>query len=208
MSKIILDILPKYINMPGFSGELKKDCVLLLNANDKGDIAEHVEKVGKTCGLIGAKYKLDEVACEEMGYLHDIGGIIRAEDMLAFSRALGFEIYDAEEKHPFLLHQRISAVLAEEFFNIKDDRMLSAIACHSTLKKNANEYDMVLFIADKISWDQEGIPPFHEAMTKELKTSLEKAAMCYMDYIVDNKMVLYPHKWFIEGHKYLANKDK
>ena len=28
------------------------------------------------------------------------------------------------------------------------------------LKAEPTEYDMVLFIADKLAWDQEGIPPF------------------------------------------------
>lgn len=208
MNNNLLSLLPKYIILPEFTGDIREDCLSLLIANNKGHIAEHVVKVAETCGEISEKYFLDESICKLSGYLHDIGGIIEPNDMLDFSKTLGFEIYDAEEKYPFLLHQRLSAIIAEQLFNIKDERILSAIACHSTLKIKATNYDMALFIADKVSWDKEGTPPFYNIMVEELQYSLEKACICYMNYIIENKMILYPHKWFEEGQKYLVDKMK
>lgn len=198
-------IIPKYIKVPEFSGEVGKDCIALLTANNKNHIAEHIAKVSAKCREIGIKYGLDESICELNGYLHDIGGIIKSEDMINFVKALGCEIYEAEEKYPFLLHQRISAILAEKLFNIKDERILSAVECHTTLKHKASSYDLALFVADKIAWDGVGIPPYYNTLVKALEHSLEKASIIYMDYIVENKMMLYPHKWFEEGRIYLAN---
>ena len=39
-------------------------------------------------------------------------------------------------------------------FGIEDNEILSAIECHTTLKKNYSDIDLVLFVADKIKWDQ------------------------------------------------------
>ena len=58
---------------------------------------------------------------------------------------------------------------------------------------------MALFIADKLAWDQEGEAPFYSVVSDALKQSLEAASLVYMDYIVDHKMILHPHKWFEAG---------
>jgi HD superfamily phosphohydrolase YqeK len=62
---------------------------------------------------------------------------------------------------------------------------------------------MALFVADKLAWDQDGLPPFYTVVSDALKQSLEAASLAYMDYIVENKMILYPHKWFEAGVKSL-----
>lgn len=49
--------------------------------------------------------------------------------------------------------------MAEEVFHIKDQEILSAIECHTTLKPKSRLLDKVLFISDKISWE---IPGDHE----------------------------------------------
>lgn len=62
-----------------------------------------------------------------------------------------FYLDPAEEKYHFLLHQRISTIIANEEFDIKDQDILSAVQCHTTLKKDANDYDKAVFLADKIA---------------------------------------------------------
>ncbi len=204
MKKSILNFLPKYVVVPEFLGLIENDSILFLKANKKYEIAEHVTKVAEECVKIGEQYSLDKSVCEASGYLHDISVIIKPEDMIKFSKNFDLEIYEAEEKYPFLLHQRLSAILAKELFSVTDERILSAINCHTTLKTKVNNYDMALFLADKISWDQIDTPPYHDAVTKELVSSLKKACICFMDFIVENKMLLYPHKWFEEAREELV----
>ncbi|MCL2518524.1 MAG: GNAT family N-acetyltransferase, partial [Oscillospiraceae bacterium] len=118
-----------------------------------------------------------------------------------YTVANGWYIDEAERKYPFLLHQRFSRLIAERDFGITDERILSAVECHSTLKANPSVYDMALFVADKLAWDQEGVSPFYEIVTSA--QSLEAASLTYMDYIVAHKMILHPHKWFKEGMNFL-----
>lgn len=83
--------------------------------------------------------------------------------------------------------------------------ILSSIKYHTTLRKNPTKYDMVLFIADKLAWDQEGEPPYYDIVMNELNKSLYHASFAYIKYIIDNNMILLPHKWIKEAFSYLKN---
>lgn len=62
---------------------------------------------------------------------------------------------------------------------------------------------MALFIADKLSWDQDGKPLFYDIVNNSSSHSLEKACLSYINYIIDNNMILHPHSWIIESKEYL-----
>jgi len=192
-----------YIKIPEFSGDIKSDVKKLLHKNKKYKTFEHVKAVAITNIEIAQQYNLDADICELSGYLHDICAVMTYNDMMTYAVDNNWHMDKAEKKFPIVLHQRISKVIAQEDFNITDERILSAIECHSTLKANPSDYDMALFIADKLSWDKEGKPPFYDIVSDALKQSLESASLAYMDYIVENKMMLYPHTWFDEGVEYL-----
>jgi len=165
----------------------------------------HVKAVAEKNIEIAAQYNLDADICEICGYLHDISAIMPYNHMTEYAVANNWHIEESEKKVPMLLHQRISRVIAEQDFGITDERILSAVECHTTLKANPSGYDMALFIADKLAWDQEGAPPFFDGINNALKKSLEAASLAYMDYIVENKMILYPHTWFEEGRRFLCS---
>ncbi len=200
----MLDLLP-YIKIPDFTGDLHSDVKTLLCLNNKQKAFDHCHAVAETNIKIAQKYGLDKKICERAGYLHDISAVIEPADMLALAQKLELYIDEAEVRYPFLLHQRISRFIATNVFDITDELILSAIECHTTLKANPTKYDMALFIADKLSWDQDGQPPFYNDIDDALKISLEKASLAYMEYIVENKMILLPHKWFTEGLAFLKS---
>lgn len=188
-----------YITIPAFTGDIKADVESLLAANNKTKTFDHVKAVADMNAKIANQYGLDLDTCELCGYLHDISAVTTPGDMMAYATEKGWHIDEAEKKHPFLLHQRISKLITEQDFGITDERILSAVECHTTLKTNPSVYDMALFVADKLAWDQEGEAPFYSVVNDAMKQSLEAASLVYMDYIVANKMILHPHKWFEAG---------
>ena len=191
-----------HIKIPDFSGDIKADVQTLLCAFNKQKVFEHVKSVALENIKIAEQYGLDADICETAGYLHDICAIISYGDMMSYAVDNGWHIYEAEKKVPMLIHQRISKIIAEEDFGVKDERILSAIECHTTLKANPSAYDMALFVADKLAWDQ-GVPPFYDVLSEALKQSLETASLAYMDYIVKNNMIAYPHEWFEDSVRFL-----
>jgi HD superfamily phosphohydrolase YqeK len=202
----LLDIRDyQYMKIPCFTGVLLDDIRNLLVINSKQNTFKHASIVAQTNVKLAEYFQLDQNICMISGLLHDISAIMKPNDMLAYVQNNNLYLDEAEKRYPFLLHQRISRLMAESLFSITDRNILSSIECHSTLKANPTAYDMSLFIADKLSWDQEGIPPYYKAVVDSLDKSIESASLAYMQYIVENKLILYPHLWFLQGMKYLES---
>ena len=79
------------------------------------------------------------------------------------------------------------------------------IECHSTLHKKPSDYDILLFLSDKLSWDQDGIPPFFDVVSDALEHSLNYAALVYINFVMDNGFILFPHKWLLEAKNFLQS---
>lgn len=193
----------EYVKITEITGDIVIDVNNFLLENNNSKTLKHVIDVANTNSKIAKKYGLDKNLCIICAYLHDISAVIQPNDMLNYMVENNLFIDESERKYPFLLHQRISRLIAKDFLGIDDEIILSAIECHTTLKKNPSKYDMALFIADKISWDQEGTPPFYDIVIENLSISLEKACLSYINYILDNDMILYPHSWIMESKEYL-----
>lgn len=195
----------EYINIIEKSGDFTKDVCTLLEINDKNNTKKHVLKVAETSLKLADRFKLNSEICYKSALLHDISALIKPKHMTIIANENNMLLDKSEEKYPFLLHQRISKLIAFDYFNITDEDILSSIECHTTLKSNPTKYEMVLFLADKISWDQEGEPPYIDIIIDGLDTSLEYACKRYINYLYNNNKLLCPHKWMNEAKKYFNN---
>lgn len=85
--------------------------------------------------------------------------------------------------------------------------VLSAIECHTTLKASPSALDMVLFVADKIEWDQSGTPPYLDRIHHALQHSLEQAAFAYLSFLWEQREKLrVVHPWLKEAYEYLSSR--
>ncbi|MDU4891437.1 MAG: bis(5'-nucleosyl)-tetraphosphatase (symmetrical) YqeK [Clostridium sp.] len=193
-----------YINIIEKTGDFTKDVCNLLEINNKNHTKEHVLKVAETSLKLADRFQLNSEICYKAALLHDISAIMNPKDMTLVANKNNMLLDASEQKYPFLLHQRISKLIAFDYFNIKEKDILSSIECHTTLKSKPTKYEMVLFLADKIAWDQAGEPPYLDIIIDGLNISLESACKNYIDYIYDNNKLLYPHKWMNEAHRYFS----
>ena len=123
------------------------------------------------------------------------------------AREFGIEVLPEEDTFPMIIHQKLSVVMASELFGVTDTQTLSAIGCHTTLKRDASLLDKVVFVADKIAWDQPGEPPYLDEILEALEKSIDHAAFVYLDYIWqmrDKLKVLHP--WTADAHAQLNEK--
>ena len=146
---------------------------------------DHVVKVAIVASKLAKKYQLDTKKCYLASLLHDISAIITPDQMYQIARHRQLKIDPAEEKYHFLLHQRISRIIAKEYFKIDDEKILSAIECHTTLKKQASDYDKVC---------------------QALKISLDYACYIYLKYQFDHHCFLMVHQWLDEAYQQLSRK--
>ena len=156
----------------------------------------HCMEVGEYAYQLGEKYLTSPEKVSIAGYLHDISAIYPNNQRISVAQKYGIELNEAEMAFPMIIHQKISKSIAKMDFGIEGNEILSAIECHTTLKKNYSDIDLVLFVADKIKWDQEGKPPYLDGLLQALNCSLENAAYFYIDYILKHDIkVVHPWLW-------------
>ena len=156
----------------------------------------HCMEVGEYAYQLGEKYLISPEKVSIAGYLHDISAVYPNNQRINVAQKYGIELNEAEMAFPMIIHQKISKSIAKMDFGIEDNEILSAIECHTTLKKNYSDIDLVLFVADKIKWDQEGKPPYLDGLLQALNCSLENAAYFYIDYILKHDIkVVHPWLW-------------
>ncbi|MBN2878135.1 MAG: HD domain-containing protein [Clostridia bacterium] len=191
------------IKNAAIGSNISDNCNLLLEMYHKDIVLLHTKNVAEKVKEIAEKYKLNSKWLDTAAYLHDISIVIPRNEYAEICYEYGIKTIAIEIEIPVLMHQKISALIAKEVFNVTDNEILSAIACHTTLKENPSKFDMALFIADKIMWDQEGTPPYLGEVETALNISLEKACLVYIDYMLDNDLYLSPHPDVISARKFL-----
>lgn len=168
----------------------------------------HVCQVAFMACHLSKIYHLDNNKCILASLLHDISAIMSVEKMYEIAKQRNFDIDESEEKYHFLLHQRISCIMAREWFGVVDMDILSAIECHTTLKKDANAYDRVVFLADKLAWDQAGMPPYFNELKSVCERSLEEGCYWFLKYQFDHQRLLMPHQWLLEAYQQLKDMEE
>lgn len=187
-----------------FTSDLIKDSNNFLVKHNRFRIAEHSLRVAQKAKMLARQYGADENIAEVAGLLHDIGGVYPNDKRVEVSNMLKLNILPEEEELPLILHQKLSVVMAQQIFNIQSREILSAISCHTTLKAGASAMDKILFVADKIEWDQDGLPPYINEIEKAINISLELASFTYLKYLLNNSSKLKViHPWLAEAYKEL-----
>ncbi|SIQ46200.1 putative HD superfamily hydrolase of NAD metabolism [Paenibacillus macquariensis] len=200
-------ILKNLTQQMEFSSDLKKNIYLFLTTNKYPETANHCIDVGTEARRIAIMFEANHEAAEIAGWLHDISAVIPSIDRLDVSRQLDIDILPEEELFPMIIHQKISKVMARDIFRITDPEILDAVGCHTTLRANSTLLDQVLFVADKIAWDQSGEPPYIEELNRDLKKSLAHGAFAYINYLWERKETLkVVHPWLKEAYEELKEK--
>jgi predicted HD superfamily hydrolase involved in NAD metabolism len=188
------------------SRDLQKNVSTFLIHHESPKTAAHCIEVGEIARKLAIRFSVDDNAAQQAGWLHDISAVFPKSERMETSKALGIEILPEEEMVPLLLHQTLSVVLAKEIFGIEDTNILGAIGCHTTLKSQASTLDKVVFVADKLAWDQKGVPPYKEKLQKALEESLDQAAWVYQDYLWHSGKMKVIHPWMRESYSELSKK--
>lgn len=183
-------------------GDPARDVPLFLVQHGCTRAAVHCARVSALAFRLARRFGLDAQSAAAAGWLHDVSAVFPNAARIATAHSLDLEVLPAEEAHPKLVHQKLSAAMAEQIFGITDAAVLSAIGCHTTLKADSGGLDQVVFAADKIGWDEPGRPPYDVEIRAALDVSLVEACRVYLDYIHRTLPALHP--WAQEAWKELS----
>lgn len=192
-------LLTKLTDGITFSGHIPADVRVFFRRYGMDHTLQHCMDVAVLSSELAGKFGLDVNAASHAGWLHDVSAVIPITERVKYASALGLEILPEEESMPMILHQKLSRVFAHEIFGMRDTAVRDAVECHTTLKSDAKPLDKVVFIADKLAWDQIGTPPYADAMQQALEQSVDAAACVYLMYLWEKRDALQVvHPWFVQ----------
>jgi predicted HD superfamily hydrolase involved in NAD metabolism len=202
-----LDLIQELAAGVVLCGRLERDVPVFLNHHGRRRTAAHSAAVAAEASQLAKMFGQDPNQAEQAGWLHDISAVIPPEERIAAATAWSIPVLAEEEAFPLIVHQKLSATMAQQIFGVSDTAVLDAIGCHTTLRAHATELDTVIFVADKIKWDLDNDPPYLDSLLDALSVSLDAAAYAYVDYMWQRRHELRViHPWLIEAHEYLAHK--
>ena len=144
------------------------------------DIYEHTLQVMDEIHEIHTYHEFDMDACMKAALLHDLGRVVSSEDIVPLCKENGHICLPEELKAPILLHQRASKFIAFHVFGMDDVAVLDAIACHTTLKPEPSDIDKVVFISDKLSWQDDGQRELVGLLRLKSRVSLDSAILHFL----------------------------
>ena len=145
----------------------------------------HTLAVAYTARSLARIHHVDALRAEKAALLHDCAKCIPLKEMQRIANShtpVGDEEILASGN---LLHSIAGAYLALDRYNIADDEILQAIACHTTGKPGMTRLDMVVYLADKIEPTRESYPLL-DKVRMIAPLSLEKAMLTSMEGTVSH----------------------
>ncbi|MFH1512018.1 MAG: bis(5'-nucleosyl)-tetraphosphatase (symmetrical) YqeK, partial [Bacillota bacterium] len=100
--------------------------------------------------------------CEIAALLHDCTKCMSLKAQQQIARDNNLKLLDMELDSVGLLHGPVSAVIAKEKYGIQQKDILAAIGAHTTGFAGMSEFDMVIFLADKIEPYRSDLPQLDE----------------------------------------------
>jgi predicted HD superfamily hydrolase involved in NAD metabolism len=202
------DPLGHYANNFRPTGDIRADMVAFLTERGFAVTAEHCLRVGSEARVLAERFGANLDSAEICGWLHDISAVIPNAERIAVAEALQLAILPEEHTAPMIVHQKLSAEMARALFHIDDPAILSAISCHTTLKAGATLLDKILFVADKIAWDQFGDPPYLADILSAAGQSIDAATAVYLDYLWQRRAeILVIHPWFEAAYREMQSSN-
>ncbi|GCE11971.1 bis(5'-nucleosyl)-tetraphosphatase (symmetrical) YqeK [Tengunoibacter tsumagoiensis] len=190
------EILAHLLGDLQLTGNLSQDVPAFLHQHHHPATALHCQQVAAMARHVATSASVDLVQAEIAGWLHDVSAIIPPKERVHIARSLGLEVFAEEDRCPMIVHQKLSRLMAQEIFGVRNVLILDAIGCHTTLRPKPTALDKVLFVADKLAWDQPGIPPYAHDLQAALTQSLDQATSFFLSYLWSRRdTLLVIHPW-------------
>lgn len=119
---------------------------------------EHTKGVMYTAGCLAMAHGYSIEKAMLAGLLHDCAKCIPNEEKLSLCKEKNILITDVEKAHPFLLHAKLGAQLAEDIYEVTDPEILHAIKVHTTGAPGMSLLDKIIYIADYIEPNRDQAP--------------------------------------------------
>jgi predicted HD superfamily hydrolase involved in NAD metabolism len=108
----------------------------------------HILSVARTAERLARTHGVDAASARVAGLLHDLARLYPGERLLRECAERGMPIDEFERENPVVLHARLGAELARDWFGVTDEAILSAIRKHTLAAATMSPLDEILYLAD------------------------------------------------------------
>ena len=128
------------------------------------DRYHHTLGVASTAVAMAMRYNPDPSnsnfikRAELAGLLHDCAKCMDNDKKLRICEKNNLSCSSFEKSHPYLLHGKVGAYIAQTKFKIEDNDILQAITWHTTGRPDMSLLEKIIFIADYIEPSRTPVP--------------------------------------------------
>jgi predicted HD superfamily hydrolase involved in NAD metabolism len=108
----------------------------------------HTLRVARLAGQLAAVHGIDRDKARLAGLYHDLARLYSGERLLEECAARGLTIDAFELTNPIVLHARLGAELARQFYGVRDEAILDAIRKHTVAAAQMSRLDVIVYLAD------------------------------------------------------------
>lgn len=134
---------------------------------------QHTMNVKKLAVRMAQHYGVDTEKAALAAVLHDSAKELPRTELLQIMQDNAIIKKGTQNRPEPVWHGICAAILAKTQWNVQDEEILSAIACHTTGKENMSKLDKILFLADMTSAERD-YPGVEELRSLEMQ-NLDKA---------------------------------
>lgn len=149
----------------------------------------HTLGVMYTCASLAMVHGYDLNDAQAAGLLHDCAKCIPNKKKLKMCSQHKISISSFEEGHPFLLHAKLGAYIANKKYGIENKEILNAITYHTTGKPQMSTLEKIVYIADYIEPMRTKAPnlPFIRCLAfKDLDECMYEILKDTLSYLEEN----------------------
>ena len=134
---------------------------------------QHTMNVKKLAVRMAQHYGVNTEKAALAAILHDSAKELPRTELLQIMQDNAIIKKGTQNRPEPVWHGICAAILAKTQWNVQDEEILSAIACHTTGKENMSKLDKILFLADMTSAER-NYPGVEELRSLEMR-NLDKA---------------------------------
>ena len=155
---------------------------------------EHTLNVRKMAVKLAKRHDADEDRAALAALLHDAAKEISKDEMRAIMKAHPEYAEGGEERPTPVWHGICAAILARTEWGVKDEAVLSAIACHTAGKPGMTQLDKILYLADMTSAERDwpGVEKLRKLELKDLDAAMLAALKQTNDFVLSQGKPLDP----------------
>lgn len=114
------------------------------------DRYQHTMGVMYSAACLAMVHGYDILDAQVAGLLHDCAKCIPNKKKIKLCEQHNIPITEFEKTHPFLIHAKLGAYIAEKKYDITDPVILNAITYHTTGRPAMGMLEKIIYIADYI----------------------------------------------------------